>query len=72
MPVGYRTPGLIDSISFAGGIVTEPNPFSLAQGLADAMLQIRRAPFTATAHLKDWSVVSVEILDSIISNVSKT
>jgi glycosyltransferase involved in cell wall biosynthesis len=72
MPVGYRTPGLIDSISFAGGIVTEPNPFSLAQGLADAMLQIRSAPFTATAHLKDWSVVSVEILDSIISNVSKT
>jgi len=72
MPVGYRTPGLIDSIRFAGGIATEPNPFSLAQGLAEAMLQIRIEPFTAKAHLKDWSVVSIEILDSIISNVSKT
>lgn len=72
MPVGYRTPGLIDSISFAGGIVTEPDPFSLAKGIVDGMLQIRAEPFAASAHLKEWSIVSGEVLDSIISNVPKT
>ena len=72
MPVGYGTPGLIDSISFAGGIITEPNPISLAEGLADAVKQIREEPFSAKANLKHWSVVSDEILDSIMLNIPKT
>jgi glycosyltransferase involved in cell wall biosynthesis len=72
MPVGYGTPGLIDSITFAGGIVTAPNPFSLALGLHDAIKQIRQEPFTARAQLKHWSVTSAEIMDSIMLNVPKT
>lgn len=72
MPVGYGTPGLIDSIRFAGGIITAPNPTSLADGLNDAIEQIRENPFSASAHLQHWSVVSAEIIDSIMLNVPET
>ncbi|MBT8223877.1 MAG: glycosyltransferase family 4 protein [Dactylosporangium sp.] len=67
--IGYDRPGLSDSIPAAGGVLVQPHPAALADGLAAGLPRWTQSPATTgwRGGAKDWDSVATIVLDRISS-----
>ena len=67
--IGYRVPGLVDSLSASGGLVVDPTPAALAEGLSaffDGSIQLQ--PRTSTV---PWPEVAVAVERRLLDVVER-
>lgn len=66
--VGYDVPGLRDSVSAAGGVLTRPRPSSMAATLAERLPGWVTDPATKgwEGGAQDWDTVATRVLDTAI------
>jgi glycosyltransferase involved in cell wall biosynthesis len=72
--VGYDLPGLRDSITAAGGVLTRPRPSSMAAALAERLPGWMADPATKgwEGGALDWDTVATRVLDTAIGLSSMT
>ena len=62
--VGYRVPGLIDSVAAAQGILSNPTPLDLTNSLFELLRRrnYNRTPTISPAGVQPWRKVALSIL----------
>jgi glycosyltransferase involved in cell wall biosynthesis len=63
LPVAYNVPGLRDSVAAAGGVLSQQNPFALAESLHDVVVNGTKVDRDLNLGLADWKDIATLILN---------